>query len=118
MAPPLPLLLVVLTAARGQPPGQIADRAEVAELLGVDDRVDLLDLASLDLERDHVDELALVVDVDHARLAVHLDHAGLDDSQPRGDSREAVERLCRADAAMDRSRQGGPHAAAIAAPSP
>src|SRR3954452_619219 len=52
---------------------QIARRAEVGELVGVDDRVDARDLAVGDLERQHGDQPLVSVEIERPGTAVDLD---------------------------------------------
>src|SRR5688500_6404457 len=50
----------------------VRHRTQVPELVGVDHRADCLDLTLKDVERPRVDDLAVPIPKDRARLAVHL----------------------------------------------
>src|SRR3954464_7971261 len=56
---------------------EVAERPQVRELVGVDDRADAPDLTAGDVERQHADEPPLRVEVERARAAVDLDGAQL-----------------------------------------
>ena len=65
---------------RPQQRPEVADRPEVRQLIGVDDRVDARDLTGGDIERHHADQPLLCVEKERSRAAVDLDgtprHAG------------------------------------------
>jgi hypothetical protein len=55
-----------------QEQAQVANGANVPQLVRVDDRSHGLDLSAGDLERQHADQLPSAVEHERARLAVHL----------------------------------------------
>src|SRR5215471_11731110 len=54
---------------------EVADWPEARQLVGVDDRADVRDLTTGDIERHHGDQPLLWVEVERARAAVDLDGA-------------------------------------------
>src|SRR5438132_12254256 len=54
---------------------EVADRPQVPQLVGVDDRADAGDLTAGDLERPDADEPLLCVEEKRSRAAVDLDRA-------------------------------------------
>src|SRR5262249_48995909 len=63
------------SSGRPQQRGEVGDRPEAGQLVGVDDRADAGDLAAGDLDRHHGDQPLLRVEPERSRAAVDLDRA-------------------------------------------
>src|SRR3954452_10532133 len=63
------------SSARSQQRLEVADRPEVPQLVGVDDRVDPRDPTAGDLERHHADQPLSCVEEERSRAAVDLHEA-------------------------------------------
>jgi hypothetical protein len=87
--------------------------AEMAELLGIDDRADGLDEAIGDLDRNDIDQAAVRVEEHRARLAVYLGSPHAQAELPRLPA-DAGQELRDAVAAEDRARPRRGLAAAVA----
>src|SRR6266542_2958320 len=107
------LLAARLVALLAEERADVGERAEVAQLVGVNDGADRLHDAVGDVEREDVDDPLLGVEQDRAGLAVHL--VQLDADAQAGElASPAGEEAADTVAADDRARPGRRLAAAVA----
>src|SRR5215208_5693078 len=81
---------------------EVAHRAEVGQLVGVDDRVDARDLAPGDVERHDADQALLRVEEERSRVAVDFDGAYGDAGNARGPAEPVDDRARDAVASVQR----------------
>src|SRR4051812_19584114 len=92
---------------------EVAERPEVRQLVGVDDRADAPDLTAGDVERQHADQPPLGVEVQRSRATVDLDGSHLA-RNPCAPAEPLDHHACDAPAPAQRPRERGNLAAAVA----